>query len=428
MAVVGAVTMGMGSLNFGLYIKPMGDELSIGRASFGWASSARSATGAITGPFIGRLLDRYGAKWILVSAAVITGLCMIGLKYTSASWQLIIIFAVMGLVGMSGPGSLATSVPPTKWFVKNRGKALAYSSAGISAGAVVFVPLTQVFIDKYTWQESWVILAFIGMGIIVPLSLLFLVREPEDMGLLPDGEKTSKTLESGEEGTHISEMEKSWTTREAIRTFPMWTLTAAFSILSLGILTLALHRIPAFMDRGLDPSLVSLATAFDAVCAGAGSFTAGMLVRKIPAKIIGSSAFLMLAVASVMSIYAYDFWLMFWSMALFGLGIGTNMFNQNYIWAEYFGRTNLGSIRGIVMPINLFIGGLGAPAAGYVVDMTGSYDPAWWTGVALMLVAAALFVVSNNPGEPQTEQIVESPYNVGRISNSGSHDNQGGTV
>ncbi|MCL0055051.1 MFS transporter [Dehalococcoidia bacterium] len=428
MAVVGAVTMGMGSLNFGLYIKPMGDELSIGRASFGWASSARSATGAITGPFIGRLLDRYGAKWILVSAAVITGLCMIGLKYTSSSWQLIIIFAVMGLVGMSGPGSLATSVPPTKWFVRNRGKALAYSSAGISAGAVVFVPLTQVFIDKYTWQESWVILAFIGMGIIVPLSLLFLVREPEDMGLLPDGEKTSKTLESGEEDIHISEIEKSWTTREAIRTFPMWTLTAAFSILSLGILTLALHRIPAFMDRGLDPSLVSLATAFDAVCAGAGSFTAGMLVRKIPAKIIGSSAFLMLAVASVMSIYAYDFWLMFWSMALFGLGIGTNMFNQNYIWAEYFGRTNLGSIRGIVMPINLFIGGLGAPAAGYVVDMTGSYDPAWWTGVALMLVAAALFVVSNNPGEPQTEQIAESPYNVGRISNSGSHDNQGGTL
>ena len=428
MAVVGAVTMGMGSLNFGLYIKPMGDELSIGRASFGWASSARSATGAITGPFIGRLLDRYGAKWILVSAAVITGLCMIGLKYTSSSWQLIIMFAVMGLVGMSGPGSLATSVPPTKWFVRNRGKALAYSSAGISVGAVVIVPLTQVFIDKYTWQESWVILAFIGMGIIVPLSLLFLVREPEDMGLLPDGEKTSKTLESGEEGTHISEIEKSWTTREAIRTFPMWTLTAAFSILSLGILTLALHRIPAFMDRGLDPSLVSLATAFDAVCAGAGSFTAGMLVRKIPAKIIGSSAFLMLAVASVMSIYAYDFWLMFWSMALFGLGIGTNMFNQNYIWAEYFGRTNLGSIRGIVMPINLFIGGLGAPAAGYVVDMTGSYDPAWWTGVALMLVAAALFVVSNNPGEPQTEQIAESPYNVGRISNSGSHDNQGGTV
>ena len=53
MAVASAVSMGMGSLNFGLYIKPMGDELGIGRASFGWAMSARSASGALTGPVIG---------------------------------------------------------------------------------------------------------------------------------------------------------------------------------------------------------------------------------------------------------------------------------------------------------------------------------------------------------------------------------------
>ena len=50
MAITSAVSMGMGSLNFGLYIKPMGDELGIGRASFGWAMSARSASGALTGP------------------------------------------------------------------------------------------------------------------------------------------------------------------------------------------------------------------------------------------------------------------------------------------------------------------------------------------------------------------------------------------
>ncbi|HIC49805.1 MAG TPA: MFS transporter, partial [Dehalococcoidia bacterium] len=194
--------------------------------------------------------------------------------------------------------------------------------------------------------------------------------------------------------------ELSWPTRQALRTVSMWTLTGAFSILSLGILTLALHRIPAFMDRGLDPGLVAIATAFDAVCAGAGSFLAGMLVRRISAKLIGTSAFLMLALASIMSIYAYDFWLMFWSMALFGLGIGTNMFNQNYIWADYFGRENVGTIRGIVTPINLAIGSIGAPAAGYVVDITGSYDPAWWAGVVLMLLGALLFSVSRNPGAP----------------------------
>ncbi|MCH2508120.1 MAG: hypothetical protein MK035_06565, partial [Dehalococcoidia bacterium] len=123
-----------------------------------------------------------------------------------------------------------------------------------------------------------------------------------------------------------------------------------------------------------------------------------MLVRHLKPKFIGASAFLMLALASIMSIYAYGFWLMFWSMAIFGLGIGINSFTQNYIWADYFGRANLGSIRGFVMPITLFVGSFGAPAAGYVVDSTGSYDPAWWTGVSLMLVGAVVFIMADKPG------------------------------
>ena len=395
MAVSSAVSMGMGSLNFGLYIKPMGEDLSIGRAAFGWASTARGASGAITGPVIGRLLDKYGARWLLAVSVIVAGMCMFGLAKVQTELHLIAAFAVMGLIGMNGPGSLVTSVPITKWFIRDRGKALAFSAVGISVGAVVFVPLTQIFIDKYNWQGAWIILAVICMSVVTPLSILFVRKEPEDVGLVPDG-----ILENSDDNPDEILDEYSWTLSQALRTSSMWTLTLAFSLLSLAILTLALHRIPAFMDRGLDAGLVSIATAFDAVCAGAASFGAGMLVKKIQSKIIGTMGFLFLAVASVMTIYADDFWLMFWSMALFGLGIGTNMFTQSYIWAEYFGRDNLGSIRGFVMPINLFIGGMGAPAAGYVLDQTGSYDPAWWAGVVLMLFAAAVFALSRNPGLP----------------------------
>lgn len=391
MAVASAVSMGMGSLNFGLFIKPMGEQLDIGRASFGWASTFRSISSAATSPIIGRLLDRYGARWILPTSTLITALCMVGLAHTVEAWQLMVLFSVMGLVGMSGPGALITSVPPSKWFVRDRGKALALTAVGISLGALVFVPLTQIFIDRYTWSTAWSILAIIGAVIVVPLSVIFVRRQPEDIGLLPDGD-----VFTGMEVEDLDD-EFSWTLSQAIKTKSMWFLTIAFSILSLGILTLALHRIPAFMDRGLDPTLVSVATAFDAVCAGAGSFGGGMLVRRLKPKFIGAFGFLMLALASVMSIYAYGFWLMFWSMALFGLGIGINSFTQNYIWADYFGRGNLGSIRGFVMPITLFTGSFGAPAAGYVLDMTGSYDPAWWAGVFLMLAGGIVFIMADKP-------------------------------
>ena len=182
-----------------------------------------------------------------------------------------------------------------------------------------------------------------------------------------------------------------------MRTTTLWRLVIVFSTAALASGMVDLHRIPAFMDRGLDPTLISFATAFDAVCAGVATFTFGILVRYIPARILGATGFTMLAAATVMAVYASIIPMMFISMAVFGLGIGGMMFLQNFIWADYFGRDSVGSIRGLVNPINLIVGGLGAPAAGYVHDYTGTYDPAWWVGVGLMVTAAVLTLATPAP-------------------------------
>ena len=396
MAASGAVSMAMGSLNFGLFIKPMGDDLGIGRASFGWAHTARHSASSVTSPIIGWLIDRFGSRVMLPVATLATGAAMVGLAYMSLPWHLIALFAVMGVVGMSGPGSLVTSVPVLKWFVRDRGRAIAFTSLGIPIGAVLFVPLTQILIDEVGWQTAWVVLAIIGVTVIVPLSAIFVRRQPEDMGLLPDGAASPSSGDNGARGREPAD-EVSWTVQEAIRTSTLWRLVVVFSAVHLATGTVALHRIAAFMDRGLDPTLISFATAFDAMCAGASTFVFGMLVRRVPARFLGGLGFTMLAAASVMTVYATNLPIMFISMAIFGLGIGGMMFLQSFIWADYFGRESVGSIRGLVNPINLVVGGLGAPAAGYVRDITGSYDPAWWAGVGLMTFAAILTVSTPAP-------------------------------
>ena len=400
MAASGAVSMAMGSLNFGLFIKPMGDDLGIGRASFGWAQTARHSASSVTSPIIGWLIDRFGSRVMLPVATLATGAAMVGLAYMSLPWHLITLFAVMGLVGMSGPGALVTSVPVLKWFVRERGRAIAFTSLGIPIGAVLFVPLTQFLIDGVGWQTAWVVLAIIGVAVIVPLSAVFVRRQPEDMGLLPDGAASPSTGDNGPRGREPAD-EISWTVQEAIRTSTLWRLVVVFCAVQLAVGTVALHRIAAFMDRGLDPTLISFATAFDAVCAGTSTFAFGMLVRRVPARFLGGLGFSMLATASVMTVYATNLPIMFISMAIFGLGIGGMMFLQSFIWADYFGRESVGSIRGLVNPINLVVGGLGAPAAGYVRDITGSYDPAWWAGVGLMAFAAVLTVVTPPPRGPK---------------------------
>ena len=397
MAVSGAASMAKGTLNFGLFVKPMGDDLGLGRAAFGWAQTARRGAGALSSPIAGQLIDRFGSRVILPIAALMTGLALIGLAYISHEWQLILLFTVMGLVGMSGPGALAMSVPVLKWFVTNRGRALAIMSLGIPVGALLILPFTEYLIETVGWQTAWLVLAIIGMAVIIPLAAIFVRRRPEDMGLLPDGETDPDSKGNDSDTSDGDSNEVSWNVSEAVRTTTLWRLVIVFSAASLGAGMVDLHRIPAFMDRGLDPALVSFASAFNAVCAGAATFAFGMMVRYIPVRILGAVGFMMLALASGMTIYANNIPFMFASMAIFGLGNGGMMFLQDFIWADYFGRENVGSIRGLVNPISLVVGGLGPPIAGYVHDIAGTYDPAWWTGVVLLVLASVLTASTTAP-------------------------------
>ena len=94
--------MAMGSLNFGLFIKPMGDSLGIGRAWFGWAQTIRQVASAFTSPAVGLLIDRYGSRVMLPVAALVTGCAMIGLSFLTDSnhaWIMVALFAAMGFGG-----------------------------------------------------------------------------------------------------------------------------------------------------------------------------------------------------------------------------------------------------------------------------------------------------------------------------------------
>ena len=390
MAISTAATMGMGSLNFGLFINPMGSELNIGRSTFGLAQTARQFSSSFTAPIIGKLLDKYGSRILLPFAALIVGICLISLSFVQYAWQIILLFIIMGFVGLAGPGNLVTTIPVNKWFVKKRAKAIAFSSIGIPIGSLIFLPSTQLFIDSFGWRNAWILLSIISMILIIPISILFLRRLPEDIGLLPDGEK--KDLQKDNNDVEIS-----WKVNESIKTIEFWKLLIMFSFINLALGTIAIHRIPDFIDRGIDAKLVAFATALDAVAAGISIFIIGNIQKKLPNKILTSVGFILITIASVITIYAQSFFPVLISMIIFGFGIGGMLFLNNFIWADFFGRKYLGSIRGIVMPVTLIIGGTGAPIAGYFYDYYGTYDNVWWCGIILMSICVIISMTLKKP-------------------------------
>lgn len=407
LSLTSAVGMGMGGLNFGLFIKPMGDDLGIPRAIFGWAQTARQLAGAVTSPVTGRLIDRFGVRVILPVTIAVVAVVMVGLSTLTEGWQLIVLFGVIGVVGLVGPGSLVMTVPVAKWFVRRRGRAMAITIQGAAVGGMVFVPLTQLLINQVGWRLAWSIVAGICALLVIPIAIVILRRQPEDLGLLPDGDAASAphVPGSGPRVLAAHEAEVSWTAEEVRRTPTFWRLVFVFSVVMLGQSTFGLHRIPGFMDRGLDPTLVSFATAIEPGVAGLSMFAFGYLAERFQLRYIGAAGILLVGVAIFITLYAYDAPMMFISMAVFGMGAGSGLLLQNHIWAQYYGRKHVGAIRGLVQPITLFCSGVGPPVAGYVRDATGSYDGVWWAALVLVLIGAVAFATAPDPNSLSQQRV-----------------------
>ena len=121
MGVVTAVSLALGGVNFGFFIKPMSDDLGISQAFFGWAQTARLVGFALTSFLVGKVLDRFGARIPLAIAAALMGGAVFALALVTEGWQLIALFFFIGAIGMQGGGgNLYSAVPleashPGEW-------------------------------------------------------------------------------------------------------------------------------------------------------------------------------------------------------------------------------------------------------------------------------------------------------------------------
>ena len=248
-------TMATGTLNYGLFVLPMQQELGLSRATFGWMQTTRRLSAGVLSFAVGWLIDRYGPRVYIPVAALMIGGCLILVGMSSHAWQFILLFSLVGISGLAAPNGLVTSVPVAKWFVRRRGRALAFSTAGLGISGIVFLPVTQWLIDGYGWRSTWQILAVMFMVISIPASAIFLRRQPEDMGLRVDGDPqdTAAEEEPGAQSRRPTDEEPVWTVRQAFRTATMWKLTAVYALSGVAQGGASFHRIPYFRGERARP-------------------------------------------------------------------------------------------------------------------------------------------------------------------------------
>lgn len=386
----------------GVFIPEFERDFGWSRTEISLGVSVGSLFGAASAPFFGPLIDRYGGRRFAFGGAAFMALCLVAMSQMQAEWQFLALYG-LGRGTSAGLLGLVAGVTVSKWFVRRRGYAIGIMSLGTRMGFALMPIGVQLIIQAADWRA-----ALLGLAATVAVfgmlpALKWMHSRPEDFDLRPDGE--TWTLET-ELQRPAADREYSWTRQQALRTRAFYLVTFAVALMSLAGGAVNLHQIPHLVDRGLSPETAALVITVVAVFGGAGVLLEGWLDQRVGARwtmFIGllGSAFGMLFLMSVEGLgVALAF------AGVYGLAFGLLVASNQVVFADYFGRDSLGSIRGASVPAQLGTNAFGPILAGAAYDLTGSYLAAFIPLTIAYLVAAAALVIARKPSPPVTTEVV----------------------
>jgi MFS family permease len=373
------VTFGQTAENlqvWGVLIKPMTKEFGWSRTAFSGATGIGTLVAAFVGLAVGPILDRFGPRWIVVVTVFIMGASLLLMARISTLWQFYLLLA-LGRVMHIGILGVATSVIIPKWFIVQRGRAVAIGGLGNRIGNAVTPLYTQALVSAANWRVAVAVVGIVTWAISLVPSALFLRRLPEDMGLRPDGAPAEAPASSqtapADRQTRNRSPEVSLSPRQVLRLPSFYLLTAAFS-LSFAITTsISLHLQPALTDRGLTEGTAVAVVALSAATGALGTLLFGFLAERITARWALLLSLALFAIGFVFLVFVRSgTGALVWG-AFFGLVQAPSFTLFQVIYADYYGRDSLGAIRGLVSPPQSFIQAVGPVAAALAYDTMGSY-------------------------------------------------------
>lgn len=335
----------------------------------------------VLGPFLGRLVDRRGARVVALWSTIGLGLSIAAMSLVTAQiWTFYLCWAVMAVVAI-GTLPITYARVITSWFDKGRGLALgiALASTGITGAFAQFY--IQWLIDDYGWRVAYLGLAALPLVIAVPILWLFLI-EPEP----------SATGQAEREGPGA-------TVAEALRHYRLWALSVAALALGAGTGGLIPNYVPLLTGGGVPMATALKAMSALAISVIAGRIVTGFLLDRFSGPIVGSiliaPAIAGLALLASFPAEPSSAWA---AAVTVGLIAGAEFDLVAYMTSRYFGRRHFSEIYGIQYAI--FGLGAGASPAGYGLlrDLTGGYFPLMATSMALFALAiAALLTLGRYP-------------------------------
>ena len=386
----------------GLFFTPLNSEFGWSRTAISVVLSMARLFEGLNSPLLGPIIDRYGPRVPMVIGGIVLSLGFVGLSLIGNLWQFYLIRGVFMAAGFALTGMLVTNTAVSNWFIRRRGRAIATAGMGTNTGMLIIAPATVGIIAVWGWQAAWLFFAALAWIVVVIPSAILMRRRPEDIGLQPDGDlppdsKASDDPSSRSTTTRSSAGEAVWTRREVIRTPAFWLLIIGISSSMLAFQGVNISIAPYAEDLGLSPFNVAALLMVRSIATLAVAPGWGILSERVHLPHVRISPFFIQMLASAFLAMADRSAMLWLGVVFYGAGFSGMMIVQEVIWANYYGRLTLGTVRSTSLPLQVLIAGAGPVLINVVFDIVGSYRPAYTAFIGLYLLAALLVWFARPP-------------------------------
>lgn len=357
--------------SWGVFIKPIQDEMGWGRTTLSLAVSILLLVFSSFMPIGGLLEKRFGSAATVSLGGLLMSVAWIGTSFANSPLWLYIFYGLFGGIatGLSYIPSVSCGI---KWFPLKKGFITGIIIFGFGFGAAILSPVMTELVQIFGWRT-----AMFYSGIIFGSIIIFcaqFLKPPTDTANISS--------------TDHSSSENSFNYREMMHTSTFWILFITYFISMIaGMMTIG-HVVAFASDRGLSAMQGALALTLLSVFNGVGRVTAGYMADHFGGKNILITLFLIISGAMFLLDAPQNVFLFYTIVSVIGLCFGGFLSVYPPLTANYFGQENFSINYGLV-----FIGYgsgcfLGPVLGGFVYDIMGSYHIAFYISGGLAILGA----------------------------------------
>lgn len=372
----------------GVMMNPLHQEFGWSHGTVGVAMAVNMTLYGVTAPFAAALMDRFGVRPVLSGALLLIASGSALSVVMTASWQLVLLWGVLVGIGTGAISMGFVATVATRWFEARRGLVTGVLTAASATGQLIFLPVVAEVTTRHGWRWASLIVAAAALAV-VPLVAVFMRNHPRDLGLTAYGADTDTGAEVAT-GTFRAAFDGLLI---GLRSRPFWLLAVSFAIC--GMTTNGLigtHFIPAANDHGMPTTLAAGLLATIGILDVAGTVFSGWLTDRVDPRLLlcvyyAGRGISLLLLPSLLSPQAEPGTWVF--IIFYGLDWVATVPPTIVLCRDFFGSRSP-VVFGWVFASHQLGAAVAAAGAGWIRDLQGTYDLAFYLAAGLCFGAAML--------------------------------------